>query len=292
MTSTSYEYADYVAADNRADLHVDVDGEWQPEFERMPDAQAPAGGISSNVVDLATWARIVLGSGALDDDEIVDADAFARVVTPAAALRTPMPPSWHSGGYGLGIIVGTDAHGNARWNHSGAFSNGAATTAVFLPGLDVGIVVLTNAQPVGASEAIADAFMDRLESGSVTRNWNKIWSERLASVYGEPEDIGDPPASPAPPSDDAAYLGTYSNEYLGDFEVVESSSGGLAIVQGPARVTYDLTPFDGDVFTYAHAPELPDYLSTVTFTMGPDGRATAIDVSVYDELGWGLLQRA
>ena len=291
MTSTSYEHSAYAAATDRADLHVKVDGKWQPLYTRMPDPQAPAGGVSSDITDMATWARVLLNEGKLGDQQLVAPDPLAEMVTPAITKRAPTAPAWQSSAYGLGINAGPDEYGNTRWNHSGAFSTGAGTTATFLPGLHVGIVVLTNAAPVGASEAIADSYMQLIETGAVTQDWDAIWGKRMAGVYGQPEDIGTPPAQPSPARDVSAYLGTYRNPYVGDFQIVRAGDGGLAIVEGPGKVTYPLTHFDGDSFTYAQAPELPDYLSKVTFTIGPDGTATAIDVSAWDELGWGSLTR-
>ncbi|MDZ7731809.1 MAG: serine hydrolase domain-containing protein [Acidimicrobiia bacterium] len=56
MDHTSMRHDDFVAEDNRAELHVPGgEGEWVADFERDPAAQAPAGGVSSNVGDLARW---------------------------------------------------------------------------------------------------------------------------------------------------------------------------------------------------------------------------------------------
>ena len=52
MKSTSYRFADYAKAPNRALLHVKVDGHWIPKNMRRPDAQAPAGGCSTTLNDL------------------------------------------------------------------------------------------------------------------------------------------------------------------------------------------------------------------------------------------------
>ena len=42
---------------NRASLHVRVDGQWASFTRRNADAQAPAGGASSNARDMAQWLR-------------------------------------------------------------------------------------------------------------------------------------------------------------------------------------------------------------------------------------------
>jgi hypothetical protein len=53
MSSTSSRYADFLTHENRAELHVPVDGKWTALVKRDPDPQAPAGGMSSNARDVA-----------------------------------------------------------------------------------------------------------------------------------------------------------------------------------------------------------------------------------------------
>ena len=45
MTSTSSRFKDFVARENRALGHVEVDGKWVHKLQRDPDAQSPAGGV-------------------------------------------------------------------------------------------------------------------------------------------------------------------------------------------------------------------------------------------------------
>ena len=44
-------------------------------------------------------------------------------------------------------------------------------------------------------------------------------------------------------------------------------------------------------FTYVGAPELPDLRATITFTIGPDGRASSIFIGDFDGEGIGTLNR-
>ena len=82
MTSSSASYADFLARPDRTNLHVRIDGEWVPGPVRQPDAQAPAGGISSSVNDVATWVRLQLNGGTLDGDEIISEEALLPTHTP------------------------------------------------------------------------------------------------------------------------------------------------------------------------------------------------------------------
>ena len=78
MKSSSFRFADYAAAKNRAHLHVRVDGKWVAKYVREPDAQSPAGGASSTARDLAQWLRLQLGGGKFDGKQLIAATALAR----------------------------------------------------------------------------------------------------------------------------------------------------------------------------------------------------------------------
>ncbi len=77
MTSTSYREADFLARENRATLHVRHAGEWQALSKRHPDAQAPAGGVSSSARDLAQWMALVLDGGEIGGERLIDEAAIA-----------------------------------------------------------------------------------------------------------------------------------------------------------------------------------------------------------------------
>ena len=49
MTSTSSRYRDFVERKNRALGHVVIDGKWVQKYQRDPDTESPAGGVSSSV---------------------------------------------------------------------------------------------------------------------------------------------------------------------------------------------------------------------------------------------------
>lgn len=290
MAATSMRHADFVGRADRADLHVQVDGSWVPLLERTPDAQAPAGGASSNVVDLGRWIRLQLAGGSLDGVALIDGDALDRTHTPMIASRPPTPTVADPAAfYGLGWNVSTDATGAVRWDHSGAFSTGAATTAKLLPAAGLGIVVLTNGAPIGVPEAIADAYLELLQRGEVTTDWLEVWSERFGGIFGPRPPWAEPVPDPEPARPDAAYVGTYGNDYVGEARVV-ATAGGLVLQVGPGPTSYPLEHWDADTFTYRDAPESPDHPSAAAFTV-VDGVATAVVLSSLDGAGLGELVR-
>lgn len=292
MGSTSSRFADYESNPDRAVTHQRVDGEWQPGELRDPDAQSPAGGVSSTVDDMARWMRMVLADGSFDGEQVVDAGALAPMLTPHMVSNPPGSLDARPGSYGYGIGTGVDESGRVRFSHSGAFALGAATNFVMMPAEDLGIVALTNGMPIGLPEAVTQSFMDVVITGEVQRDWVPLFADLFAPLFDNPSELAgqDPPADPAPAAPDDAYVGTYANDFYGPAEVVASASG-LALVLGPDRMEFPLTHWDGDTFSYLPPGENSVGISAVTFTMGPDGESTGVTVENLDENGLGTFTR-
>ena len=82
MASTSSRYADFFAAKDHAPGHVRENGKWIAKYQRDPDAQSPAGGVSSSVRDMAQWIRLMLGDGKLGGRPIVARRRWRRPAAP------------------------------------------------------------------------------------------------------------------------------------------------------------------------------------------------------------------
>jgi len=286
MTSTSFSHDEFAQRTDTARLHVLRDGVFTTGFERNADAQAPAGGASSNVVDLNRWMLLQLAGGELDGQRIVDAEALAETKrshinrTPTAEVDRPIA------GYGLGwnLDQATVEPAIVEWSHSGAFGAGAGTAHSLFPELDLGVVVLTNAQPTGAAEAIIATYVDTLLHGAPTADWTSLYGEVFASLLSPPP--VDRPTSPAPARDASAYVGTYANAYFGDV-VVRSGAEGLEMVMGPGGATvFRLEPYDGDQFTFTDLPEVVGSTGLMSFTL-PDGAARSTGLVLEESLLFG-----
>jgi CubicO group peptidase (beta-lactamase class C family) len=75
MNSTSSRYSDFLARINKALGHVRENGQWVQKYKRDPDAESPAGGVSSSVNDVARWMRLELANGQLEGKQLVDEKA-------------------------------------------------------------------------------------------------------------------------------------------------------------------------------------------------------------------------
>lgn len=296
MTTASYRHADYLAHEDRAHIHARLkDGTWAAKFDRNADAEAPAGGANASLNDMLRFLRLQLGGGTLDGKELVDADALAQSHTPQMISAPPSSPAARGGFYGFGWNVSYDDEGRARIGHSGAFELGTATFITFMPGEDLGIVVLTNGMPIGMAEAVGAAFLDVAQNGKQTVDWvgflGHIFDQMRAAEAPE-VDYGKLSADPKPARDLAAYAGTYGNSYYGPL-TVSADAGALSMTMGPqdAPTTFALTHFDGDTFSFETIGENANGLAGAIFTVGEDGKAEKVVLDYYDRTGLGTFVR-
>jgi pimeloyl-ACP methyl ester carboxylesterase len=98
------------------------------------------------------------------------------------------------------------------------------------------------------------------------------------------------PSSPTPPLENDAYLGTYTNDYFGNIEIVEYDNA-LAVVQGPQNMRFAMKHFDRDIFTYLPTGESSPGTSGIFFTIGADGKAMQVRIENLDEAGNGTFTR-
>ncbi|MFF0477568.1 serine hydrolase [Streptomyces sp. NPDC004284] len=286
MNSTSSRFEDFAKASDRAWGHVKVDGAWKAEFVRDPDAQSPAGGVSSSARDMATWLKLQLADGKLDGRQIVDADALELTHRPESVANPPHAPAGRTGFYGLGWNVSYDDEGRLRLSHTGAFAEGAHTNVTMLPGERLGIVVLTNTSPVGVADAVALDFFDIAQTGKISRDWiplvNALY-EQEANAGVSKTDYAHPPSGAAPAKAADTYAGTYDSPYYGRAEVVAGADGALTLRLGPKPRSYPLTHYAGDTFSFPTAGENAVGLTGVAFT--PDGKSFTVEYLNAEGLG-------
>ncbi|MFB7515503.1 serine hydrolase [Streptomyces sp. NPDC056144] len=290
MDDTSSRFQDFADNPDRALGHVkEPDGTWKARYVRDPDAQSPAGGVSSSARDMAVWLRLQLGNGELDGRRIVDEDALTLTHHPEAVASPPHAPAGRTGFYGLGWNVSYDDAGRLRLSHTGAFALGAHTNVTMLPGEELGIVVLTNGAPAGVADTVALDFFDVAEKGQPSRDWLPLVDglyQAQADADRSETDYAKSPADPAPAKEPAAYVGTYNNDYYGPLTVAEER-GGLVLRIGPEPQTYALTHYDGNTFSFPTRGENAVGLTGVTFS--PDGKT--VKVEYLDQEGLGTFTR-
>lgn len=280
MTQTSFLHSDLMGRDDRAVGHVRQGDAWVHAFDRQPDAQAPAGGVSSTVRDLAQWMRLQLRDGVLDGEVLVNEQALGETHLPHAMTGLSNESfSQIPGFYGLGWNVGYDDTRTVTLSHSGAFLYGAATSIYLWPSEDLGIVVLTNGSPVGLPESICLAFHDLVRIGEPAMDYLAAFGPFMEAAMEPPygADVVEAPADPEPGSELSTYAGSFKNDVYGEMEIALVDDE-LVMTLGPLEMEFTLTHFNRDVFTYEPIGENAGRASAVTFTIAADGNASHVVV--------------
>ncbi|MEI3843560.1 MULTISPECIES: serine hydrolase [unclassified Microbacterium] len=295
MTSSSARHEDYLAHPDRARLHALVDGSFEPLYDRDPDPQSPAGGVSSTANDMSAWMRLLLAGGSFGTRTVADPDLLREAMTPQIVNSPSGSTDQRPGHYGFGFNASPLVSGRMAVSHSGAFSLGAATAFQVVPDLDLGIVVLTNGAPVGLPEAVAAAFLDLVQFGEVTRDWVAD-AEAAFAPYTAPDGdlVGVPrPADPAPAAPDSALVGRYLNPYFGEATVRRTDDGLVASIGPDGRARLLLEDWDGSVFAYSPSAENAPAGSRASAEFVLDGgTARTLRLSSFDTQGFGTWTRA
>jgi CubicO group peptidase (beta-lactamase class C family) len=265
MRSTSSRFSDYENRSNKAALHIILDGEAVNRFVRDADSESPAGGVSSSARDLAEWVRLQLAGGKWNGKQMVDAAALEEThkpqICPRATDAANLKDCPGGGFYGLGWNVRPASGGvHGQISHSGAFFLGAATAVYLVPDEHLGILVLSNALPMGVPESICLQFLDLVHYGKARQDYSALFGKALGQMVVETQNASPDYATLAPPKSVVAakplgtYAGKYTNEYFGTLEV--SVEEGRLILRLPPRGSYyELSHWDGDIFSYYFASE-------------------------------------
>jgi CubicO group peptidase (beta-lactamase class C family) len=294
MPSSSYRYSDFINEANRAAMHVRVGTRWVQKYTRDADPEAPAGGASSNVLDMANWMTLQLAGGNWKGNQVIDGDTLAQTHLPFALSSPPMSPISRSGFYGYGMNVSYDYAGRLRLSHSGAFAQGAATAFWLVPSANLGIVVLTNGMPIGVPEAIINYFLDYAVAGSVQDDWLNLYGQAFAGMYVNPSMLAgkEPPANPVPANPNSFYTGTYDNPYYGPIQIVSEGTS-LHLLIGPRPEDYVLTHWSGNLFSFYPTGENAVGITAATFyPNATDSLAESVTLEYYNNTGLGTFTRS
>lgn len=285
MDSTSSRHADFIARANRAEGHVFVDGKYAvANPPRQPDAQSPAGGVSSSVADLGKWMAMVLANGSAGGSQLVPAEDLLPAISPQALSAPPKTPDARAGFYGFGFNVSDSAAGRVVLGHSGAFGLGAGTAFTLIPSADVGIVTLTNAAPIGVPETLNAEFADLVQFGKIRHDWRNLYRTAFQPLSAPSGALvgKQPPADPVPAQPLPSYAGTYDNAYYGP-ATVSTTGNSLTLTLGPKNMTFPLKHWNGNTFVFTPPGENanPGTVSQATF----DGGKLTLEYYDTEQLG-------
>ncbi len=287
MTATNTRVQAMAQSPNAATGHARIDNatvplDWGAPYQRAIDALCPAGGISSNVQDMAKWLVFNLNNGVGPNGRLVSNASMDFIHSPR--IDIPTAPGGHRLYYCQGWVYQEDAPSPVIWHTGGTFGMGALVA--FSPGEDVGLVMLSNL-PGPHTHAMLEIFFGALHG----RDVKSVSSDMLeAMTLRQEQDQPLPaPESPSPALAADAYVGRYANDLYGPVSVAQSADG-LILSIGPRNATVALTHLDRDAFS-ATPPWPEDDASLVRFAIGPDGRAQSLNVGFLEEFGFSTFER-
>lgn len=279
MGETGTTIAFFTSSRNAATPHAVEHGTLQVVPIDSVDNTAPAGGIVSNVTDLAKWLVCRLDSGRYAGGRLFK-ERQARDMwsgqtilpisdpePPLAALR----PNFAE--YGLGWRL-RDYQGRKTVSHTGGLA-GMTSQITLVPAEKLGVVVLTNSESDLMAALTYRLLDDFLGTPRPRTDWVAAFAQVAAhdarqadSVVAASRATRDSLSKPSLPLE--RYAGHYRDDLYGDADV-EFTGGHLVLrfAHSPAFVG-DLEHWQHDSFiAHWRAKHLED--AYVTFALNPDG---------------------
>ncbi len=282
MNDTTCIQDGFTQAPNVAYLHQNLKGQakvlpmdWQ--YIDWVYTYSPAGGINSNVIDMAKWMVLQLNEGVYEGKQLVSKENIQYMHSPKtisdgnnfydfAWITTkyePYPLIWHNGG-----------------------TSGIKSVIQIIPEAKLGIVVLTNMSDTSLPEALGKQFVD-LYFGNPSKDWSAESLKTYKETLSQEAKIPDIPKEKPLPLE--FYIGEYANPVYG--EVVVSIEGdNLVFTLGPKQIKVVLQPWNRDTFTSS----LTDYLDEagfVHFQVDPLGKAYKMTVDMLNDGNIGCFDR-
>lgn len=293
MTSSSVDLASFKAAKNVALPHRRMDDKIITLPMSWPSMDwvyiyGPAGGINSNVEDMAKWIRLQMHDGSFTGKKLISPESMRHMHTPVTVIPSEPPVTRQY--YCQGWVYREACPYPIIWHNGG--TSGFKTMVAFIPQAKVGIVVLSNLDDTDLPESLAYRFFDRLFDNQ-ERDWS---AEALAHAAREEKEgklkLPKPPVKPTPALPLEKYVGDYANDIYGTITVSQKDRR-LLITVGPKKVIITAQPFDRDIFALSwELYTQPEDVGLARFDINPDGVAGTLNIEALDGDGGGVFQKA
>jgi CubicO group peptidase (beta-lactamase class C family) len=240
---------------NYAEPAVGYDVKHDSVIHRMKyydiDGMGPAGSINSTVQDMAQWLRVWINGGKYNDSIVVPANYFAEAISSqmivAPGTPTPEKPDIQFSNYGFGWFL-VSYKGHYRVEHGGNIDGFSASTS-FYPSDSIGIVVLCNQNGSAVPSAVRNLITDKLLKLPAF-DWNAdfLASKKKAkdqAQQAEKSFTSGRVSNTQPSHPLASYVGKYSNDAYGSFEVIQKGDSLFAKLK---QQQWWLQQFHYDIF--------------------------------------------
>jgi|HubBroStandDraft_1064217.scaffolds.fasta_scaffold17375_2 CubicO group peptidase (beta-lactamase class C family) len=266
------------------DGHSRVEGKMQTIVRHRGQVDDAAGGIYSCIADLSKWVLLHLSHGKYgpDSTRLFSEAVLRERWSPQTILPVggPGPYNTHFAAYGLGFGL-SDVKGYKQISHTGGLE-GMVTQITMIPELQLGIIVLTNAEEGAAFTAITnqikDSYLgitgtDRVPEYAAARKTALEKAKKITdSIWKEL----DRASSGAKASDLSMYTGVYRDSWLGEITISVKNNRLWFDSKRSPRLTGEMLPFKGNSFIVKWNDRSMDADAYVIFSLDERGIATGI----------------
>jgi len=271
---------DFKAGDDYATPHSCVDGKLQVIPLEDLDNVGPAGAINSSAADMARWVQLQLNRGKFADRDgrLFSERQSHEMWSPQTILNVGDPPPPLSGlkanfaDYALGWGL-RDYHGRKLVGHTGGVA-GFVSRVMLVPGENLGVVILTNAEETSAFDAILYHVLDHYLQLPPT-DWIAAFKEvddqerkEAAEAMKKAEGTRAAESKPSLPLE--KYAGIYNDAWYGPITIHTENGGLVMSFDHTPGMVGDLQHWQHDTFK-AHWRVRTIEDAFVTFSLNPDG---------------------
>ena len=269
MTSTTFDYARALAGDHAGPHAPDIDGKPARAVMELNYAVIPlrpAGAAWSNVTDMLRYVSMELAQGELPNGTRYIAKE------PLLERRAPQVAIGKDETYGMGLMVDTEY--DIPVVHHGGDMIGYHSDMIWLPGQNVGAVILTNADPGWTLRSqfrrrlLEVLFDGRPEAAAQVSAAGKAYYAQLAAERKLM-------TVPADAAESAKLAARYANPALGEIAVSRAGSAGSATVfdfgEWKSEVASRKNP-DGTISFLTTAPGISGF----EFVVGTGAKKTLV----------------
>ncbi|WP_426689202.1 serine hydrolase [Rhodanobacter ginsengiterrae] len=250
-----------------------------------------AGGIYSSVHDLAKWMNVQLAGGVLPTtgsdgkserlfSEKAHQDMWSmltpiRVGKPSIPELASLTPNFS--GYGESWFL-SDYRGQKLVWHTGGWP-GMVSRVTLVPGLNLGVVVLTNAESGAAFNAVTYRVLDAYLNPEQKTDWVAVYDKAVKKAEAKADDslakheaARDKRSKPSLAL--AKYAATYRDPWYGDV-IVSNENGKLRLrFSKTAQLVGTMTPWQHDTFVVRWDDRTLNADAFVNFDLDVDGHVT------------------
>lgn len=288
MNSTNTGFDGLWKSSNHCTPHQGRKGSLQPlrddwPFKEWVYTYGPAGGINSNVLDMAKYVQMQLGVTPLIKPESLTVMHSPHVLV--GGTHSEQPGSIFEMGmasYCLGWIRHELHPSTLIWHNGG--TSGCKTVVGFCPDAGMGIVVLSNLGNSDLPEALMCRYYD-LYFGRPDYDYSAAFLRKHQPAPVPPV----APAHPRPAAELSRYVGKYRNPAYGVAEV--SLVGNALQISLGKTMRLKLTAWDGDNFSFPDPIDATDPPQFAGFSSDPDGRFSMLRLTLCEDVLGGRFVR-